>query len=96
MMNGRTDSLLGKALRESSKACKSPGSKKAEMRKLKVKKKLLFLFYSPDLTPCDFLFFCFYSAMKNLLKGSQSETTEEIQKVTMAIPKSLQETDLWK
>jgi hypothetical protein len=34
--------------------------------------------------------------MKNLLKGSQSETVREIQKVTVAIPNSLQENDLWK
>lgn len=89
MMNGRTDSLLGKVLREKSKACKYPGAKKAEMSKC-------CLFYSPDLTQFNFFFFCFFPSMKNLLKGSQSETTEEIQKVTMAIPNNLQEIDLWK
>jgi hypothetical protein len=81
MMNGRTDSLLGKALRGSSKACKSPGSKKAEVSKSKVKT-MFCLFYSPELSPCDFFFFCFvFPAMKNLLKGSQSETEKRFRRL---------------
>jgi hypothetical protein len=49
--------------------------------------------YSPDLAPYDFLLF---PTMKNRLKESHSEGTEEIQEFTIAVLNNLLENYFWK